>query len=219
MNAPSLPAPPDRAVPAVRLLKRGERVLEPDVYVARLGDRDVVVKDYRRYRWTPLSPLARWMVRHEAGILARLHGWGVAPALLGTMGGLVLGMEYVSGEVLGAGAHAVSDAFFRRLRGAVAALHAAGITHNDLHGANVLVREGMPVLIDFASALSLPAWMARGPLGRQLRRGDVKNVLKLESRVTGQPPSPREAVVLAEPPWVRTLRSGWKRVYRRLRAG
>jgi RIO-like serine/threonine protein kinase len=198
-----------------RILKRGTRFLEPDVYVARLGAQQAVFKDYRRYRRTPLSPLARLLVRREARILERLSGWGYAPALLGTIGGLVLGMEFIDGKVLGRDVAMVSDEVFRRLKGAVAALHAAGIAHNDLHGSNILVSGGMPRVVDVASALPMPAWLARSTFGRQLRRSDLANVVKLQSRLTGTPPSPAEAEVLAEPRWVRAIRGAWKRLYRR----
>jgi predicted Ser/Thr protein kinase len=197
-----------------RILKRGTRFLEPDVYVARLGARQAVFKDYRRYRRTPLSPLARLLVRREARILERLSGWGYAPALLGTIGGLVLGMEFIDGEVLGRDVAMASDEVFHRLKSAVATLHAAGIAHNDLHRSNILVSGGIPRVVDFASALPMPAWLARGPLGRQLRRSDLANVVKLQSRLTGTPPSPAEAVMLAEPRWVRAIRGAWKRLYR-----
>jgi len=199
---------------ATRVLKRGTRFLEPDVYVARLGARQAVFKDYRRYRWTPLAPLARLLVRREARILGRLRGWGYAPALLGTIGGLVLGMEFIDGQVLGRDVAMVSDEVFRRLKSAVATLHAAGIAHNDLHSSNILVSGGMPKVVDFASALSMPAWLARSALGRQVRRSDLANVVKMQSRLTGAAPSRTEAAVLAEPHWVRAIRSAWKRLYR-----
>src|SRR3546814_14325957 len=90
----------------------------------------------------------------------------------------------------------VSDEVFRQLRSAVATLHAAGIAHNDLHRSNILVSGGMPMVVDFASALLMPAWLARSPLGRQLRRSDLANVVKLQSRLTGTVPSRAEAAAL-----------------------
>src|SRR3546814_1876841 len=47
------PPAPDASL---RMLKHGTRLLEPDVYVARVGARQAVFKDYRRYKWTPLAP-------------------------------------------------------------------------------------------------------------------------------------------------------------------
>ncbi|RPE74705.1 phosphotransferase [Vulcaniibacterium tengchongense] len=200
-----------------RLLKRGERLLEPDVYLTHLRGRPAVIKDYGRYRRTPLSPFARLLVRREARVLRRLRGWRHAPALLGTFG-LALGIEFVPGVPLGEAALETGSAVFQQLRGAVAALHAAGITHNDLHPANVLVCGTTPVLIDFASALRTPRWLRRLPPVRELRRSDMANVLKMQQRLTGEPPSPREAALLARPRWVRSVRSFWQRHYRRLKA-
>ncbi len=216
MNANALPHDPRSLPPEARLLKRGERFLEPDVYVLDVDGRATVVKDYGRYRWTPLSPLARLLVRREARVLDRLRGWRHAPALLGTVG-LALGIEFIPGVALGeialeAGAHV-----FQQLRGAVAALHAAGITHNDLHPANVLVCGTTPVLIDFTSAMRTPRWLRWLPLVRELRRSDLANVVKMRQRVTGKPPSPCESELLAPPRWVDAIRLGWKRVYRRIK--
>jgi predicted Ser/Thr protein kinase len=214
MNTCLQSTPPPAHDARRHMLKRGTRFLEPDVYVARVGGRKAVFKDYRRYRWTPLSPLARLLVRREARILDRLRGWGYAPALLGTVGGLVLGMEFIDGQALGRDVAMASDEVFRRLKAAVATLHAAGIAHNDLHRSNILVVGSMPMVVDFASALRMPRWLAHSVLGRQLRRSDLANVLKLQSRLAGTPPSAAEAAVLAEPRWVRAIRGAWKRLYR-----
>ncbi len=205
------------AVPASQLLKRGERLLEPDVYRTKLDGRPAVVKDYRRYRGTPLSPVARLLVRREARVLRRLNGWKHAPALLGTLGGLALGMEFIPGDTLSASVQGVSQEVFDQLQNALARLHAAGITHNDLHGTNVMVSAGVPVLLDFTSALRAPRWLRNNPISRQLRRSDMKNLVKMRQRLTGQRPTPEQAALLAEPGWVLAVRTTWKRLYRRIK--
>lgn len=201
-------------VPDSQLLKRGERLLEPDVYRTELDGRPAVVKDYRRYQGTPLSPVARLLVRREAKVLKRLQGWKHAPALLGTLGGLALGMEFIPGDTLSAGVQGVSQEVFDQLQNALARLHAAGITHNDLHGTNVVVSAGVPVLLDFTSALRSPRWLRNWPISRQLRRSDMKNLVKMRQRLTGQKPSAEQAAALAEPGWVQAVRNAWKRLYR-----
>ena len=198
------------------LLKRGERVLEPDVYRTQINGRAAVVKDYRRYRGTVLEPVARLLVRREAKVLARLDGWRHAPALLGVIGGLALGMEYVRGETLSS-LRAASTEVFDQLQSALERLHAVGITHNDLHGTNVMVSAGVPVLIDFTSAWRVPKWRFNNPIARQLRRSDYKNLLKMRKRVTGQEIPAELAAKVAEPNWVRVIRSGWKSLYRRVK--
>ena len=198
------------------LLKRGERLLEPDVYRACFNGQQAVVKDYTRYRGTPLSPLARLLVRREARILQRLSGWKHAPALLGTIGGLALGMEYIPGQTLSA-AQSVGVEVFEQLQYALTRLHAAGITHNDLHGTNVMVSGGVPVLVDFTSAWRSPRWLPVHPVSRQLRRSDMKNLLKMRQRKTGLPPTALQAALVADPRWVASLRVLWKRGYRWLK--
>ncbi len=208
---------PGRPIEAPLLLKEGTRLLEPDVYRTRVKGQLAVVKDYGRYRHTPLAPLARLLVRREARALSRLRGWAHAPMLLGIMGGLALVMEFVPGQPLGTQSQ-VSEDTFRRLRGAVAHLHANGITHNDLHPANVMVDGDRVVLVDFASALHVPRWMRNAPVLRELRRSDLSNALKIEHRMTGRAPGAYVAQVLADPRWVTAVRDGWKRVYRGFKA-
>ena len=199
------------------LLKRGTRLLEPDVRLTCLDNLPAVVKDYGRYRRTPLAPLARLLVRREARTLRKLRGWAHAPVLVGITGSLALAMEFVPGRPLGSSGE-VDGETFRRLRGAVAHLHANGITHNDLHPANVIVDGDRVVLLDFASALAMPRWLRHVPVLRELRRGDLSNALKIEQRLTGRAPGTRLAAVLADPRWVTALRDGWRRLYAGLKA-
>ena len=196
-----------------QLLKRGERLLEPDVYRAAIGGRAAVIKDYRRYRGTFLAPLARLLVRREAQMLRRLAGWKHAPALVGVIGGLALGMEYINGQTLSS-LQVADGQVFDQLHKALERLHEQGITHNDLHGTNVVVSAGVPVLLDFTSALRAPRWLRNWPIFRQLRRSDMKNLVKMRQRLTGQQPSAEQAAALAEPGWVQAVRNAWKRLYR-----
>ncbi|HEY0332222.1 MAG TPA: RIO1 family regulatory kinase/ATPase [Stenotrophomonas sp.] len=198
------------------LLKQGTRLLEPDVYRTHVAGRQAVVKDYGRYRGTLLGPIARLMVRHEARMLERLQGWRHAPALLGTLGSLALGMEFIPGETLSTSA-LVGQEVFEQLQAALGKLHSAGITHNDLHGTNVMVSAGVPVLIDFTSAWRFPRWLRDNPLSRQLRRADVANLLKMQQRLIGVAPTAEQAALTAEPGWVRRIRESWKRFYRRMK--
>ena len=215
MNSIATPTP-GTPLDAPLLLKEGTRLLEPDVYRTHLDGRPAVVKDYSRYRHTLLAPLARLLVRREARNLRRLRGWAHAPMLLGIIGGLTLAMEFVPGRPLGA-EDLIDGETFRRLRGAVAHLHANGITHNDLHPANVMVDGERVVLLDFASALHLPRWMRNAPVVRELRRGDLANAFKIEQRLTGREPGGYVSSVLADPRWVTAVRDGWKRFYGRFK--
>ncbi len=215
MNTVALAAS-DAVADAPILLKEGTRLLEPDVYRTHLNGQPAVVKDYGRYRRTLFAPIARLMVRHEAKMLRQLHGWRHAPALLGTLGSLALGMEFIPGDTLSASA-AVGQEVFQQLQVALRRLHSAGITHNDLHGTNVVINAGVPVLIDFTAAWRFPRWLRRSPISRQLRRSDEANLQKMRQRLTGVAPTQEEALLTAEPGWVRRIRNGYKRFYRRIK--
>ncbi len=65
MNTLSLPVRMPAQDATTRVLKRGERLLEPDVYLLPMHGVPAVVKDYGRYRRTPLAPLARMLVREK----------------------------------------------------------------------------------------------------------------------------------------------------------
>lgn len=214
MNASLIPTRQGSYLPiSARMLKRGERVLEPDVYVTPYQGQPVVVKDYRRYRGTPMALPARLLVWREARILRRLRGWRHAPVLLGSAG-LLLGMEFVAGSALSGEAEMLTESLFRQLRGVVARLHADGILHNDLHTSNFMLAGGTLVLLDYASALRLPRWMLRLPLLREFRRADLANALRIQKRLTGRHFGGTRAELLAPPAWVSATREGWKRLYR-----
>lgn len=210
-SAESFP-PSERPV----MLKHGTRLLEPDVYRTRLGGQATVVKDYGRYKSTLLAPIAQLMVRHEARILRQLAGWRHAPTLLGTLGSLALGMEFIPGDTLSAST-VVGQEVFQQLQAALRRLHSSGITHNDLHGANVVISGGVPVLIDFTSALKVPRWLRRNPISHQLCRRDVANFHKLRQRIAGIAPSADEVAQDTEPAWVSRIRRGYKHLYRRVK--
>lgn len=56
-------------------------------------------------------------------------------------------------------------AFVEALQSAVDAIHGLGLAHNDINPANIMVKDGMPVLIDFGSCL---------PDGTRLQTGGTK---------------------------------------------
>jgi serine/threonine protein kinase len=107
----------------------------------------------------------------------------------------------------------VSGEVFEQLQQALERLHAAGITHNDLHGTNVVVSGGVPVLLDFTAAWRTPRWLRRNPITRQLSRSDLKNLVKMRQRLTGQQPDDTLVARVADPGWVAAVRQGWKRFY------
>jgi RIO-like serine/threonine protein kinase len=136
---------------------QGTRLLKRDVFgsVERLGDEHVrrVASGSR----TPLSRVvARRLLERERRALARLEGLAGVPRLVSTettAEGNALVRTFVAGEPLSA-ARALPENFFDELDALVAALHARGVCHNDLHKEqNVIVAvDGYPWLVDFQLA-------------------------------------------------------------------
>lgn len=139
----------------------------PDVLLVRSAQGEVVVKDYAPRSFLVRHTLGRWMTAREQRAYRRLGGMEAVPALLCPIDALAFALEYRPGQWLSRSlAPSLPADFLPRLERAVAEMHARGVVHLDLrHRSNVLADEhGAPVLIDFASALCLPAhngWLAR----------------------------------------------------------
>ena len=68
-------------------------------------------------------------------------------------------MEYITGEML---KHCLSPAAVERTGEMVGRMHAAGIIHGDLTTSNIIIRDGVPVFIDFGLAYVSRETEARG---------------------------------------------------------
>jgi predicted Ser/Thr protein kinase len=132
-----------------------------------------------------------WLAAREARQLKRAEGIEGVPRLLAVPGPNVFIREYFPGVPVPA-APPTSSGFYDRLRAIALALHARGITHNDLHKeANVIVRpDGTPGLLDFQLSLTLP----RGSTLHRLLAGfDLYHVAKNRRFRTGVEPTGEEA--------------------------
>jgi len=162
-----------------------EEVLKADdigsIELGRVGGRRVIRRLAAR---GVMGLVARALLRREAVALAALDGLpGIAP-LLGRDGSV----ELLRGYAPGAPLHRVErlpEDFFERLAELVAAMHAHGVAHNDLHKEpNVLVGEdGQPALVDFQLAS-----VHRVGSGRLVRRAaeDLRHVAKHAARYRDQ---------------------------------
>lgn len=194
-------------------LQRAKGFLKAEVYITHLNGQPVVCKDYRRYAGTPAALVARWLVRHELKMLERLGDWTHAPRAVARLSPLSLAMEYIPGPLLSdAALNDVTDArLSQQLILVVQQLHQRQMAHNDIRGSNVVLRDGVPVLIDFTSAVRLPRLPGTASLARMMRRFDLRHSLKLKQRTLGLPLSTREARLLIRSGRLnRTLRV-WKK--------
>ncbi|MDV3293073.1 MAG: Kae1-associated kinase Bud32 [Nitrososphaerales archaeon] len=142
-----------------RLLYRGA---EADIFLGRWSGRAAVYKVRKRlqYRLESLDrTIRRQRTLREAGMIADAKAAGVeAPYLYFlSVPEATLVMEYVAGSRM---KDAVSGLrgreaarLFHLLGSAVARLHAAGIMHGDVTTANVIIRHGKLVFIDFGLSI------------------------------------------------------------------
>ncbi len=173
------------AARTVECLNRGNR-RNPDVLLVDLGGRRAVVKDFAPRGPLVRATLGRWIHGREVRAYERLAGLAAVPRFLGWIDPLAFAVEYRPGRRISR--HLLEDAspeFADALEEAVAAMHERGVVHLDLgHRSNVLVdAEGLPVLIDFGSALCL---RPGSPWVRWLGHYDRRAVRKWRTKLARQ---------------------------------
>jgi hypothetical protein len=187
--------PPDAIEIEGRSFRRLE-VLKHDSWAAtaiyRCGGDKAVCKFNRRQPvlGVPTGWLGRLLARRERRFMRRLEGVVGIPRGLGPIreGGRPLpnavARTFVEGHALAEGER-VDDRFFPRLEALLAAVHARGVAHVDLHKReNILVDlAGRPHLIDFQISVGLSCrsrWAAAvlAPLHAVLVRCDEYHLLK-----------------------------------------
>lgn len=150
--------------------------------------RDVAIKEYFPTDWAirgangsiqPRSaetqPLFQWGLdgfSKEAQTLAQFHHPNIVPVhqfLPDLNGTAYIVMELIDGETLEAmvarqGLPGVDEfvAIFSRLLDGVEAIHSVDILHRDIKPANIMMRRGVPILVDFGAARSLAQQRRQG---------------------------------------------------------
>lgn len=169
-----------------------------------------VRRDVRGVPWWTRA-LAELALHREARVLDRLAEIDGVPRLLARGRGFLI-RSWIDGEVLSQ-VPALAPEWFVAARQLVAQLHAAGVTHNDLHKeANWLVRsDGGAAIVDFqlATCVLWPRW-----LRKLLEREDVRHLLKHKRRHCAAALTEVELRVLARPALTSRLwRATGKRLY------
>jgi predicted Ser/Thr protein kinase len=174
------------------LLKKdlfGEVWLRRDAGAAR------IIRDAGSAAW-PLRPVARWMLRREACVLAALDDIDGVPRLL-KLAPQRLEREFIGGQPMHRARPDTVD-YFRDSARLLRRIHRAGVAHNDLaKEPNLLVREdGTPAFLDFQLAT---VTARRGRLFRLLAWDDIRHLLKHKRNYCPQALTRRERTILARP--------------------
>ncbi len=206
-----------RAYPVHATTKLLKKDLFGEVWLAGSGENRHILRDTRAASvW--VRPLARWLLRREARVLAALSGIEGVPALIAS-DRMTLDRSYIDGRPMQA-AKPRDAAYFRDARRLLRRLHRAGVVHNDLaKEPNLLVTaDGSAAFIDFQLAGFFPR---RGRLFRLLAREDIRHLLKHKRTYCPLHLSPRETRLLESPSapsrlYMRTVKPVYLFVTRRL---
>jgi len=208
------------------LVQRATSIGNADVYRARVQNQTALVKTYIDRPAFIRALFGRRALANEFTILGKLDGVPGIPKPLARIGKDTIVVEFIHDSVPLVASRALKPdqypppAFFTQLRALVQTLHKTGISHGDIRRMNVLrTPENRPVLIDFATAVSLQGrlkWL-RKILFRMFRKADDFAVAKILYTYYPDLLSPRERNRLENPPWyLRIGRFMRKRVYRKL---
>jgi len=162
---------------------------DPVVSLARLGEQEVVIKDFGSRGFWVRNLIGRWMIAREAKAYRALAGHPAVPRFYGCVDALALALEYRPGRRMSRRTYgSLPPEFLGELERAIRAMHARGVAHLDLrHRTNVMAdAEGHPVLIDFGSAVCLrPGGLAARIFLPLLAYFDLHALRKWQSRMQG----------------------------------
>jgi len=171
--------------------------------IVEVDGRRAILKDVHGRSWLFRRTFGRHLIAREFRAyraLAGVEGVPLAYRMLDADGFLC---EYIDGAPLTAKRVReeldVPADFYGRCLDVVRAMHERGVVHMDLRNKrNILFGSGgRPYIVDFASAVRLPAWLPfRGRLLAALGAFDRAGVLKLKQKVAGHPLSSDEEASL-----------------------
>jgi len=180
-----------QALPRSRL-HAGRNGTKAVIDLVTSGAPPFVVKDVAPRGFLVRVLLGPWQLKREARAYARLAGVTGIPRFLGVVDRQAIALEYVEGKPLKDLPRGSLPAdFFDRLDALIAAMHARGVAHADLHRGDVLVGPaGQPYLIDFSTSwVAADATATMGRIFAQCRLADRRSAAKLRRRY-GPPGGP-----------------------------
>lgn len=134
-------------------LQRSNSSLKANVFCVTRNGRSMVVKDYSHARPLIRSTLCKVLIYRETAALKKLQGFNAVPEFYGRYGQHGFSMQALCGEHPTRELLANQQCLRDQLRDAVNSFHSAGVTHNDLRMANMLLdKQGQLFIIDYASA-------------------------------------------------------------------
>lgn len=205
------PAPPDLARWRTDSVLKTDHfsTVERGFWRADGGEVEAVLRRFDRTPWWA-RPIGYHFGRREARALARLAGIA-GPRLIAKGDGFLV-RSWIDGLPLHLAQPAGDIGFFRAAKRMLAAMHRAGVVHNDLAKEQNWLRdgEGLPRLTDFQLAVIASR---RGKLFRLAAHEDLRHLLKHKRKYCPAALTPRERRVLATKSWPARI---WMKTGKRL---
>ena len=155
----------------------------PELLLVEDQGQRAVLKDYRHAGWLMRVLAGPWLIGRETHIYQVLEGARGVPRLIRRLDRWALLVEHIEGRSCADYADGELPAeFFDRLHAVVEGMHARGVVHCDIKNrANIVVTaDGMPHLLDFASAFARGSRLnlLRGVAFERFRIDDLRGVMK-----------------------------------------
>jgi RIO-like serine/threonine protein kinase len=158
----------------------------PLLRVIEENGKRAVVKDFSVNGFIYRNVAGKFLVWREKKAYKKLEGIKGVPAFYGSIDGLALIMEEISGKSIKA-AHkttGIPEKFYSDLKDLLQTIHAAGLAHCDLKRApNIIVGDdGMPYLIDWSAAISAGEFgiFPLSKIFKRFVRDDFNSIIKLK---------------------------------------
>jgi tRNA A-37 threonylcarbamoyl transferase component Bud32 len=177
-----------------RRLHPGRNRTKAIIDVVALDGRAVVIKDFAARPWPVRAILGPWHLDREETAYRNLEGVPGIPEYLGRVDRQAIALGFIPGRPLAAlAAGDLPPAFFDDLDRLLAAVHARGVAHGDLHRRDVIAGDnGHAHVVDFSTAVCAPP--EADPLlafvFRQTCRADRRAAAKLRRRYLLGPGAP-----------------------------
>lgn len=128
----------------------------PDLRLVRLGEKSLIVKDFKRSDLLFRRVVGPILIRREYGALRKLIGVQGVPQFAGRLDRYALAMQHIPGTSLDRiSPGTLGSGFYAELTRVIIDMHSRGVAHCDLRsrGNVMLGDDGSPYVVDFAACV------------------------------------------------------------------
>ncbi len=171
----------------------------PDLRLADMGDRKIVIKDFNRSAKLFRLLIGPILIRRERAALARLEDLNTVPHIIEQIDCRALAIDHLEGTALCDYKGEIPEGFFDELKEVVRQFHARGVVHCDLRCAgNVMITaDGKPKVVDFAACVLRGLNPLMNFVFGQFAQADLYAIVKLKRKCAPDTLTKEETELLA----------------------